>query len=262
MQDSQPTIPDGYRQTDVGIIPKDWELKEIGDVCKVNQGLQIAIEHRLKMPTQKSKTYITLQFLNNAKEIEYIDAFTQSVCCGEEDVLMTRTGNTGMVVTGVNGVFHNNFFKINFNRKILNKDYFVEYLNTEKIQHLILVKAGTSTIPDLNHKDFYSIPIILPPLPEQQAIAEVLSDVDALVTSLDRLIAKKRNIKQGTMQLLLTGKKRLTGFSGDWETKKLGDIGECIIGLTYSPENVRESGLLVLRSSNIQRNRLTTIMFS
>jgi type I restriction enzyme S subunit len=58
------------------------------------------------------------------------------------------------------------------------------------------------------------------------------------------------------MQELLTGKKRLPGFSGKWEVKKLGDIGECIIGLTYKPENVKESGLLVLRSSNIADNQL------
>lgn len=226
MENSELTIKKGYKQTDVGFIPEDWEVKEMGDVCKVNQGLQIAIEKRLKFPKEKSQIYITIQFLNDAKEIEYIKDFTPSVFCNEDDVLMTRTGNTGIIVTNVSGVFHNNFFKINFNRKILDKKYLVDYLRTEKLQRLILVKAGTSTIPDLNHNDFYSIPIVIPPLAEQQAIAEVLSDTDALITSLDALLTKKRNIKQGTMQLLLTGKKRLPNFSGDWETKTLGEIGE------------------------------------
>ena len=75
-----------------------------------------------------------------------------------------------------------------------------------------MVKAGTSTIPDLNHNDFYTLPIVIPPLTEQEAIAEVLSDADALIESLEHLIAKKRQIKQGAMQELLTGKKRLPGF--------------------------------------------------
>ncbi|MFO5475802.1 MAG: restriction endonuclease subunit S, partial [Dolichospermum sp.] len=66
--------------------------------------------------------------------------------------------------------------------------------------------------------------ISIPPLAEQKAIAHALSDVDNLITAIDQLITKKRNLKQGTMQELLTGKKRLPGFSGKWEVKKLGDI--------------------------------------
>ena len=86
---------------------------------------------------------------------------------------------------------------------------------------------------------------------EQEAIAEALSDADALIESLEQLIAKKRQVKQGAMQELLTGKRRLPGFSGEWEVKRLGEIGETPIGLTYKPSDVRSDGLLVLRSSNI-----------
>ena len=71
------------------------------------------------------------------------------------------------------------------------------------------------------------LPIPVPHLTEQRAIATALSDVDALITSLDRLIAKKRDIKQATMQQLLTGKTRLPGFSGEWKVKKLGDRLDC-----------------------------------
>jgi type I restriction enzyme S subunit len=67
-------------------------------------------------------------------------------------------------------------------------------------------------------------PIVVPPLPEQRAIATVLSDTDALIESLDRLISKKRDVKQATMQQLLTGKTRLPGFSGEWEVKQLGEV--------------------------------------
>jgi len=67
-----------------------------------------------------------------------------------------------------------------------------------------------------------SIP--LPPLPEQRAIAEALSDVDAYLSALERLVAKKRAVKQGTMQALLTGRVRLPGFTGEWQVKRLGDV--------------------------------------
>jgi type I restriction enzyme S subunit len=217
-------VKEGYKMTEVGVIPEDWEINSFKDVSWVNQGLQIAIEKRLKRPTQKSKKYITIQFLNNSKEVEYIDNYVDSVCCNKDDVLMTRTGNTGIVVTGVEGVFHNNFFKINFDRKRINKDYLVYYLNQSKLKEIILIKAGTSTIPDLNHNDFYSIPIVLPKLSEQKAIAKALSDIDNLITSLEKLIDKKKKIKQGTMQQLLTGKKRLPGFTGEWVLSGFKDI--------------------------------------
>jgi len=84
---------------------------------------------------------------------------------------------------------------------------------------------------------------------EQTAIAAALNDADALITQLEKLIAKKRNIKQGAMQELLKPKE-------GWEVKKLREIGECIIGLTYSPSNVKKEGILVLRSSNIRGNKL------
>ena len=214
-------VAKGYKQTEVGVIPEDWDFSTAKNLCKVNQGLQISIEERLTTPSPHSLKYITIQYLNNSKNVEYIDSFTESVCCSEDDVLMTRTGNTGIVVTDVKGVFHNNFFKISYRKDRLVKDYFVAYLRQEWMQQLILTKAGTSTIPDLNHSDFYSIPVIVPPFAEQEAIAEALSDADSLIESLQQLIAKKRQIKQGAMQELLDPK-------DDWVEKSLGEISDCL----------------------------------
>jgi type I restriction enzyme S subunit len=74
--------------------------------------------------------------------------------------------------------------------------------------------------------------VLVPPLPEQRAIAEALSDVDGLLGGLDHLIAKKRDLKQAAMQQLLTGQTRLPGFHGEWEVKRLGDVGSTYGGLT------------------------------
>jgi type I restriction enzyme S subunit len=76
----------------------------------------------------------------------------------------------------------------------------------------------------LNRNDVHNYKIPIPPLKEQTAIATALSDIDALIGELDKLIAKKQGIKQATMQQLLTGKKRLAGFSGEWEVKRLGEL--------------------------------------
>lgn len=122
-----------------------------------------------------------------------------------------------------------------------------------KYAESISVRSG---IPKINRQELADFVFGLPPFLEQHAIAEALSDVDALLDALDRLIIKKRDLKQAAMQQLLTGKTRLPGFHGAWETKSLGEIGECLIGLTYRPSDVRSYGTLVLRSSNVQEGTL------
>ena len=87
--------------------------------------------------------------------------------------------------------------------------------------------------PGINGQEYGQLPVPLPLLPEQRAIATALSDVDALLAALDRLIAKKRDLKQAAMQQLLTGQTRLPGFHGEWEVKTLGDlITHCFSGAT------------------------------
>ncbi|MFP6221372.1 restriction endonuclease subunit S [Helicobacter pylori] len=207
-------------------LPKDWEVKTFRDISTINQGLQIPISQRLKAPTEHAKFYITIQALNNRKEFEYIKTYNESVVCHKDDILMTRTGNTGMVITNIEGVFHNNFFKINFDRTLINKDFLVYFLSLEQTQKTILKKAGTSTIPDLNHNDFYSLLIPLPPLNEQIAIANILSDLDHYLYSLDALILKKESVKKALSFELLSQRKRLKGFNQAWQRVRLGDIAE------------------------------------
>ncbi|WP_332259080.1 restriction endonuclease subunit S [Helicobacter pylori] len=212
-------------------LPKDWEVKTFRDISTINQGLQIPISQRLKAPTEHAKFYITIQALNNRKEFEYIKTYNESVVCHKDDILMTRTGNTGMVITNIEGVFHNNFFKINFDRTLINKDFLVYFLSLEQTQKTILRKAGTSTIPDLNHNDFYSLLIPIPPLNEQIAIANILSDVDRYLYSLDALILKKESVKKALSFELLSQRKRLKGFNQAWQKVRLGNIGITISGL-------------------------------
>ncbi|WP_154410008.1 restriction endonuclease subunit S [Helicobacter pylori] len=203
-------------------LPKDWEIKTFRDISTINQGLQIPISQRLKAPTEHAKFYITIQALNNRKEFEYIKTYNESVVCHKDDILMTRTGNTGMVITNIEGVFHNNFFKINFDKTLINKDFLVYFLSLEQTQKTILKKAGTSTIPDLNHNDFYSLLIPLPPLNEQIAIANILSTLDHYLCSLDALILKKESVKKALSFELLSQRKRLKGFNQAWQRVRLG----------------------------------------
>ncbi len=173
---------------------ESWVGEKFETLTKINQGLQIAISNRLTEKVEGSYFYITNEFLKeNSGKKYYILNPPESVKCSENDVLMTRTGNTGQVVTNVAGAFHNNFFKINFNTEELNKDFLVYFLRLHKTQSLILRLAGTSTIPDLNHSDFYRIKMVHPKPIEQTKIANFLTAVDKRINLLQK---KKAELEQ------------------------------------------------------------------
>ena len=145
-----------------------WLSKPFKDLTKINQGLQISISERFSEKVEDSYFYITNEFLKKGSKNRYfIKNPSKSVICTEDDILMTRTGNTGMVVTNVSGVFHNNFFKIAY-PDYLNKTFLYYFLTLQVTQNYIKRLAGTSTIPDLNHSDFYRIKMNFPQLPEQK----------------------------------------------------------------------------------------------
>jgi len=206
-------------------FPENWKLDNLKNITKINQGLQIAISERFLEKVEGSYFYLTNEFLRSgSKKKFYILNPSKSVLCNEDDILMTRTGNTGQVVTGVNGAFHNNFFKIKWDKTILDKGFLYYFLTSYQTQRLILKYAGTSTIPDLNHSDFYRIEILLPPLKEQQKIAQILSQWDEAIETTQNLITQLQLRKKGLMQELLSGKKRLAGFSDEWVEKSLDEL--------------------------------------
>jgi len=129
-------------------------------------------------------------------------------------------------------------------------------LKQEKLFNFIELlsrRSSGQTGVDLPGLKSYQIP--LPPLPEQRAIAEALSDVDGLISSLDKLIEKKRAIKQGAMQELLTGRKRLPGFNGKGEKKKLGELFDFSGGYSASRDQLSDTGFCYLHYGDIHLAR-------
>lgn len=102
--------------------------------------------------------------------------------------------------------------------------------------------TGTTSVAAIYTRDLLTLPVVVPPAKEQQAIAAALSDADGVVAGLERVIAKKRLIKQGAMQDLLTARRRLPGFSGEWEVKRLGDHVRFLKNGTHSRAQLSEHG--------------------
>lgn len=225
----------------------EWKNKSMRDFTKINQGLQIPISERFSEKADDNYFYITNEFLRKGSEKSYfIKNPSESVICYENDILMTRTGNTGQVVTGVNGAFHNNFFKIKYD-ETCDKWFLYYFLTSHKTQHTILKLAGTSTIPDLNHGDFYKITLNIPTLPEQQKIASFLSAVDEKIQQLSRKKKLLEQYKKGVMQQLFSGKLRFKDENGkdyaEWEEKKLGEVAKFSKGKGISKSEVCEDGI-------------------
>jgi type I restriction enzyme S subunit len=224
-------IKQGYKQTKVGIIPEDWEDIKIKDIVKVSQGLQIAIDDRFTTPAHNRVFYITIPFIEGKKE-EYIENPKSSTLCKKDDILVVRTGSgVGKIIRGVEGTFHNNFFKVKPSDNI-NIDFFYYFLTSPRVQFLMAKYAGNSAIPDLNHGDFYSLDFLIPPLKEQQKIAEILTTWDEAITKQAEFIKEKELLKKALMQKLLSGEVRFDGFSDEWVKVRLGEIGDSFNGLS------------------------------
>lgn len=179
---------------------KGWKMNTFGDICTVRQGLQIPISKRLTEYEEDCYEYITVQYLHGGKAREYIKNPKPTVICTKDDILMTRTGNTGMIVTGVDGVFHNNFFLIDFDRSKYDKEFLVQYLNLDIIQADILRRAGTSTIPDLNHGEFYKIKVFEPPIVLQREFNRFLEQVDKSKVAVQKALDKTQLLFDSLMQ--------------------------------------------------------------
>lgn len=163
----------------------------------------------------------------------------------KNDVFFTRTSETpdevGMSSVLLEDVENSVFSGFVLRGRPKNDMFVPEYckycFSTEAVRNAIITGCTYTTRALTNGKQLSAIEIPVPPKPEQEAIAAALSDIDALIVSLEKLIAKKKAIKQGAMQELLTGKRRLPGFGGAWETVRLGD--HCVVLRGGSPRPIQ-----------------------
>lgn len=225
----------GYKHSDVGAIPEDWDVLPLGKLVR-----SVEYGSATKSDAKGSVPVLRMGNLQGGKidwsDLVYTDDINEinKYMLQPGDVLFNRTntidlvGKTSIYEGGCPTIFAGYLIRINVVPELLDSRFLNYILNTEfsrKYSAKVLsVAVGQANI---NGQKLKTYPIPLPPTKsEQVAIAQALSDVDALLAALDQMIAKKHDLKQATMQQLLTGKTRLPGFSGEWEEKRLGAIAE------------------------------------
>ncbi|MYE89151.1 hypothetical protein F4X33_09180, partial [Candidatus Poribacteria bacterium] len=252
-------VPVGYKRTEVGVIPEDWNAVLLGDLFVFKNGLNKAkrffgsgtpivnymnvFEHpRIRMKDLSGRVTLSPEEIKNFE-----------VRLG--DVFFTRTSETVEEI-GVASVMLDEPCDTVFSGFVLRArprndrldDHYKQYcFGSRAIRSQIVSNATYTTRALTNGRSLSAIWIAVPPKHEQRAIAEALSDVDELLAALEALIAKKWAVKQAAMQQLLTGKSRLPGFSGEWETKQLEDLGSFSKGRGIKREDVSDAGLPCIR---------------
>jgi len=227
----------GYKQTEVGVIPEDWNVSPLGPYGFTYGGLTGKSKHHFG---RGSALYVTFLDVMNHVVIDGTNVESVQVAQGESqnavrlgDLLFTGSSETpeevamcSLVVVDQERLYLNSFcFGLRINLAPEVDGLFLTYVMRSGVgRKSIASLAQGSTRYNISKRALLAAPLPLPPLLEQRAIATALSDVDALLDGLERLIAKKRDLKQAAMQQLLTGQTRLPGFSGEWEVKRLGDV--------------------------------------
>jgi type I restriction enzyme S subunit len=231
-------VKPGYKQTEVGVIPEDWKVKSTDQMGNPVRG---GSPRPAGDPRYFNGSYIpwlTVAALTNIPTSQLVVTKTTSYLT-EEGSLHSRTlipgtliiANSGATlgvakILGIKCCANDGIAAILDLSKTASAFYLAHFINT-KTNYLREIVAPGNGQPNLNTELIGKFKIPVPPTKaEQEAIAEALSDADALIESLEQLLAKKRHVKQGAMQELLTGNKRLPEFSAKWEVKRFGEIAQ------------------------------------
>jgi type I restriction enzyme S subunit len=238
----------GYKQTEVGVIPDEWQCAQILTVAKLESG---------HTPSKREPSYwsgsipwVSL-FDTQGLEGEAIFDTAKLITVKGLDNSSARLLPKGTVVFSRTATVGKTTV---MGREMATSQDFANYICGPNLHNLFLVylfrsmgRTWKSLMAGSIHNTIYmpvfkALRIVLPPLTEQHAIAEALSDVDRLLGGLDGLIAKKRDLKQAAMQQLLTGQTRLPGFHGEWEVKRLGDVASLSKGTQLHSSETDEGG--------------------
>ena len=260
-------VKQGYKQTEVGVIPEDWDIKHLNDFGEVLSGgtqstsINEYWDGNIAWCTPSDITSTKGKYIFKTERSITDKGLRNSaatVLPTNSILLCTRATIGELKLSGIPMATNQGFKNLHSNGSG-NADYLYYLLQTKK-KDMIELAIG-STFLEISKKALCSIALQTPPIAEQGYIAEALSDVDGMISSLEKLIAKNKAIRQGAMKELLTGKKRIKGFSGEWQIKKLEEYCSLITKQTGFDYSAYIKPALTKRKSNNTLPMIQTINF-
>ena len=243
-----------YQQTEAGLIPRDWAFVRLLDVAEVRGGIaknaNVAVSDPIQVAYLRVANvqdgYLDLTDISTTK-INKSDLKRYSLKFG--DVLMNEGGDLDKLGRGAIWreqvtpcVHQNHVFAVRCGRQ-LHSDYLNCWTESASARRFFLLAGKqTTNLASISKSSLGEMPLGLPCPEEQRAIASALSDIDALIAGLAKLIAKKRDLKQAAMQQLLTGQTRLPGFSGEWGSRSLGELCSLKSGSPITSDDMNDHG--------------------
>lgn len=255
-------VKPGYKQTEIGVIPEDWEIVPLSSCCDVRDGTHESPKyHSNGIPLVTSKNIVDGKL--DLKDVSFISELDADMIDARSkvdtgDLLLSMIGTVGNVTkVDVADRFCIKNVALIKPRQVTG-DYLLHLLRSDYFSMTIQSKLAGGIQKFISLGMLRSLYISIMSDHEQNKISETLSDIDLLITTLEKLIEKKKLIKQGVMQELLTGKRRLPGFRREWETKRLGDVSVVIMG--QSPDskyyNTDSKGIpLIQGNADIQNGK-------
>lgn len=239
------SIPHGYKQTEVGTIPEDWEIVSLGDVVDFLDGQRRPIKS-----SDRERMKGIYPYYGASGIVDYVNDYIfdeELILLGEDgENILSRSLPLAFRAKGK--IWVNNHAHVIRSRPEMHIGYLAEYL--ESLDYKLL-NSGTAQ-PKLNKQTCLKIKVAKPTKTEQTAIAKALSDADTWIESLIRLIAKKRQIKQGATQRLLSAHENGVLKDG-WVVKALGDVADILTGFPFPSSGYATQGIRLVRGSNIKR---------
>ncbi len=257
-------LPEGYKR--LPGLGDEWKATQLGDVCEIISGGTPSTSNinfwngNISWCTPTDITATSGKYLERtARKIS-----EEGLRCSAANllpvgsILLCTRATIGEMKIAKFPVATNQGFKSLIPQKGTNNE-FIYYLMLSQKNKLIEKGVG-STFLEISNRDVASLTFNLPSLPEQRSLSQALSDVDALISALDKVIAKKRDLKTATMQQLLTGKKRLPGFGGKWETVNFGNLADKKdkwsitggpFGSNLKSSDYTEQGIRIIQLQNI-----------
>ena len=205
-------------------IPDDWSVITLGNYAQIFRGGSPRPIQAFLTTSDKGVNWIKIgdvgeedKFIKSTEEKIVPDGVSRSRMVFRGDLILSNSMSYGRpYIMNIEGCIHDGWLVIQKYDRVFDRDYLYYALSSGLTMKQYVAMAAGSSVQNLNKEKVSKIVLPCPRISEQKSIAEVLSDIDTLIIDLKKLIRKKKDIRQGTMQMLVTGKKRLDGFSGDW----------------------------------------------